>query len=145
MNKPTTAIIEEAKKNPNGWVYQIDFQYLPSDYTPPEAIVGAWKVDAYGLIEGDFEPNDSYRPIESSKRVLPSYMRRQQLDEAGMWILEMDPRCEHLFPQIPKEATIGYWLIGTDGKVTNSFRPCSKYDPDKIPSLIKSEHAIKAP
>jgi hypothetical protein len=139
MNKPTSATIDEAKKNPNGWVYQIDFDYLPNDYTPPEAIEGAWQVDANGVITGVFEPNKNYRPIEESNRVLPLYMQRSQMSEVGMWILEMDLRCEHLFPQIPKEATVGYWLVGIDGKITNKFRPSSKYDPDKIPELLKAE------
>ncbi len=137
MSIPTLATIEEAKKTPNGWVYQIDFSYLHNDYTPPEAIEGAWKVNADGQIEGTFEPNARYRPIEISRRALPLYMRHKQKDEAGMWIVEVDPRCEHLFPKAPVEATVGYWLIGVDGCVTNSFRPSSKYEPDKILELLK--------
>ena len=130
-------MIEEAKKTPNGWVYQIDFPYLQNDYTPPEAIEGAWKVNAGGQIEGDFAPNTRYRPIEVSRRALPLYMRREQKEEAGMWIVEVDPRCEYLFPNAPVEATIGYWLIGADGCDTSSFRPSSKYDPDKTSYLLK--------
>lgn len=139
--KPTQEAIETAKARPNGWVYQIDFEYLPNDYTPPEAVEGAWKVNAKGEIDEVFEPNENYRPIEISNRALPAYMRQQHLDEAGMWILEMDPRCEHLFPEIPKEATVGYWLIGEDGIVTNKFRPSSKYEPDKIAEMIKKQRS----
>lgn len=142
MNIPTLATIEEAKKTPNGWVYQIDFPYLKNDYTPPEAIEGAWKVNANGQIEGTFEPNTRYRPIEISRRTLPLYMRHKQKDDAGMWIVEIDPRCEHLFPNAPVEATVGYWLIGSDGCVTSNFRPSSKYTPDKISDLLKKLTSI---
>jgi hypothetical protein len=54
--------IREALDHPNGWVYQIDGLYGPEDAVPPEAIVGAWKVDADGKIVGAFVPNPSYRP-----------------------------------------------------------------------------------
>jgi hypothetical protein len=135
---PSPALIAEAKKHPNGWVYQIDVDYRPGDYVPPEAVVGGWKVNANGEIEGAFEPNSNYRPIEVSNRVLPAYMRRAQADEAGMWIAETDPRCEHLFPEIPKEAYVGYWLIGSDGTVTNKFRPSATYQPDRVKELLKT-------
>lgn len=53
--------IEEAKRNPSGWVYQIDGDYGPNDAVPREAVVGAWKVDEDGNIVGDFIPNPNYR------------------------------------------------------------------------------------
>jgi hypothetical protein len=135
---PTPALIAEAKKHPNGWAYQIDFAYGPNDYVPPEAIEGAWKVNAKGEIEGNFQPNENHRPIEISRRVLPPYMRRPQANKAGMWISEIDPRCEHLFPEIPQEAFVGYWLIGPDGTITNKFRPSAKYQPDRVKELLKT-------
>lgn len=58
----TEAIIQEAKRNPGGWVYKIDGEYAPSESVPPDAVVGAWKVDGQGEIEGDFIPNPNYRP-----------------------------------------------------------------------------------
>lgn len=60
--KPEEAIIQEAKRNPNGWVYQIETHYASRAFVPPEAIVGAWKVDANGNIVGDFIPNPNYKP-----------------------------------------------------------------------------------
>lgn len=52
----------EAKRNPNGWVYMIAGTYGPDDAVPPEAIVGAWKVDGDGsIIEGSFVSNPNYR------------------------------------------------------------------------------------
>jgi hypothetical protein len=136
MHIHTQKLIEEAKNNPNGWVYEIDYPYLPNDHTPPEAIVGAWKVNNHGEIEGAFQSNVNYRPIEILNKNLPAYMLRQNKSEAGMWISEIDIRCEHLFPDIPKEAMVGYWLVGPDGITTNNFRPCAKYAPDKIPEIL---------
>lgn len=51
---------ELARKHPNGWVYRIDPKYLKSQDVPPEAIVGAWKVDENGEIIGEFIPNSRY-------------------------------------------------------------------------------------
>jgi hypothetical protein len=64
---PTTVMpfqgeIEEAKRHPDGWVYRIAGAFGPNDRIPPEAIVGAWKVDADGEIVGDFIRNKNYDP-----------------------------------------------------------------------------------
>jgi hypothetical protein len=57
---------EEAKKNPGGWVYKIEGDFSPQDYVPPEAIVGAWKVDNNGNITGEFIPNPNFRRPKKS-------------------------------------------------------------------------------
>jgi len=62
--KVTQAVIDEAKKNKNGWVYAIDGQFLPHEAIPPHAIAGAWKVDANGLLTGEFEHNPNYVPAD---------------------------------------------------------------------------------
>jgi hypothetical protein len=54
--------VREAKLHPNGWVYVIDGDYGPDDDIPPEAIVGAWKVDSSGMILGEFIPNPKHKP-----------------------------------------------------------------------------------
>jgi hypothetical protein len=59
-------LVEEAKRNPGGWVYKIDGHFRPDEHVPPEAIVGAWKVNAAGVVEGDFIPNPYYRPKQDS-------------------------------------------------------------------------------
>ena len=56
---PSPGAIAEAKKQREGWVYQIEGNYGPTDAVPPQAIVGAWKVEA-GNIVGDFVPNPNY-------------------------------------------------------------------------------------
>jgi hypothetical protein len=59
--EPTPEMIAEAKNNPNGWVYQIDGQFAPHEAVPPEAIVGAYTVDAAGNLTGEFKANPNYR------------------------------------------------------------------------------------
>jgi hypothetical protein len=53
-------MIEEARRNPNGWVYAIDGDFGPDDAVPPGRIAGAWKVDAQGKLTGEFKPNPRY-------------------------------------------------------------------------------------
>ena len=56
-----SAMTEEARKNPGGWVYEIDRAVGdPYGEVPPFAIKGAYKVDEAGQIVGDFEPNKNY-------------------------------------------------------------------------------------
>jgi len=57
----TPDLIEAAKKIPNGYVYKIDGQFGPNEAVPPEAIMGAWKVNSAGNIVGDFIPNAKYQ------------------------------------------------------------------------------------
>ncbi|NJK65056.1 MAG: hypothetical protein HC921_22200 [Synechococcaceae cyanobacterium SM2_3_1] len=45
-----------------GWVYEIDNRYHQNNgRVPPEAIIGAWKVDQNGNIIDEFIPNPNYR------------------------------------------------------------------------------------
>jgi hypothetical protein len=60
--KPTPEAIAEAKHHPNGWVYVIEGNYGQNETVPPEAIRGAWKVDANGNITGEFIPNPNFLP-----------------------------------------------------------------------------------
>jgi len=60
--EPTEEAIAKAKENPGGWVYKIDGECSAEPVVPPEAIVGAWKVDSKGKIVGPFVPNPNYRP-----------------------------------------------------------------------------------
>ena len=63
----TDEIIKEAKKNPNGWVYKIDKNYDLSGDIPPEAIVGAWKVDYNGnIILDSYIPNNNHLPLDKN-------------------------------------------------------------------------------
>lgn len=60
VTSPFPEEVEQARSNPGGWVYRIAGTFGPSDAIPPEAIVGAWKVDELGRIVGDFIANGKY-------------------------------------------------------------------------------------
>ncbi|PTS97573.1 hypothetical protein DBR11_16890 [Pedobacter sp. HMWF019] len=59
--KPDTRAQLEALKHPNGYVYVIEENYANRDNVPPSAILGAWKVNKYGIIEGGFISNSNYK------------------------------------------------------------------------------------
>ncbi|WP_322027876.1 hypothetical protein [Burkholderia sp. BCC1977] len=61
----TPDVVQAARANPNGWVYKIEGAYGPTEYVPPEAVVGAWKVDSNGNLTGDFVENPKYQPGHS--------------------------------------------------------------------------------
>lgn len=58
--KPYPQEVEEAKRNPNGWVYRIAGKFADDEAIPPEAIAGAWGVDSSGSITGEFKSNPKY-------------------------------------------------------------------------------------
>jgi hypothetical protein len=58
----TPEVCEAARKNPGGWVYKIEGNFGPDEAVPPEAVVGAWKVDDFGNLTGEFISNPNYKP-----------------------------------------------------------------------------------
>ncbi|MEO7697894.1 MAG: hypothetical protein ABIZ04_01585 [Opitutus sp.] len=70
IESPLPGEVEEAKRNPNGWVYRIAGSFASNENVPPEAIVGAWKVDASGRIGGGFIANVKYDPKRWPSRPL---------------------------------------------------------------------------
>jgi hypothetical protein len=65
--EPTAQAQAEARRHPGGWVYKIEGGFGPDDPVPPDAIVGAWKVDESGSIVGEFVPNPKYRPRSATR------------------------------------------------------------------------------
>jgi hypothetical protein len=61
QKKPSLKAIKEAEKTPNGWVYVIDETFESETDVPPQAILGAWKVDEKGNIVGDFITNPNFQ------------------------------------------------------------------------------------
>jgi hypothetical protein len=64
----TEEIVEAARANPNGWVYKIEGAFGPDEDVPPEAVVGAWKVDETANLTGEFIPNPRYQPGVSGQK-----------------------------------------------------------------------------
>mgnify|MGYP000412044052 CR=1 FL=1 len=64
----TQDVVIAALENANGWVYKIEGNFGSTEYVPPEAVVGAWKVSSTGIITGEFIPNPKYKAsnVESS-------------------------------------------------------------------------------
>ena len=60
--EPSPEARAEAKLNPGGWVYALDARYDRDGAVPPEAVQGAWRVDAAGEIVGVFIPNPNFTP-----------------------------------------------------------------------------------
>ena len=126
----TPEMIAEAKKNPGGNVYKIDWNYPDDQKVPPEAIVGAYEVDDAGNLTGVFHENDNYRAIVSAKRQPQNYMLeciKGTSEFNGQWVVEADPSVHDSFPNFPKEWQIGSWYVGDEGEFTGQFRPNAKY------------------
>lgn len=124
----TPEMIAEAKANPGGWVYQIDWAYPDHVAVPREAIVGGWAVDQSGSLTGEFKENPNYRPVRQAVREPQEYMVRAMRGSIrNQWCVEIDP--EHLdeWPDPSEEWHIGVWYVGNDGKFTGQFRANSKY------------------
>ena len=127
MNKKSTErAILEAHKNPNGWVYDIDYLYKKDDRIPSEAILGAWEVDESGNLTSIYKVNENYRPVIEKEKVLPQYMHSVAKFCQNQWIAEVKREYENLFPRYPDDAILGYWYVDQDGTITKKFRP-TKY------------------
>lgn len=60
---PAQWAVDEARRFPNGRVYEIDDEFGLSDRVPPEAVRGAWPVGPNGAINVDFvQPALPIRP-----------------------------------------------------------------------------------
>jgi hypothetical protein len=128
MQEITAEIIAEAKRTPGGWVYKVDWQYPDDQYTPPEAIIGAFEVDENGNLTGKFEANADYRPVKIASRKARDYMDRVRPEhQRNQWVIEIDPDYDDQFPDVPPEGQIGRWYVGPDGSLTGQFRPNPHY------------------
>jgi hypothetical protein len=119
------ALIAAAKGAPGGWVYDIDHVYPDDQPVPSEAIRGSWEVDARGNLTGRFARNARYRALRRSTRTLEPYVHAGAKTNRDQWIVEIDPRGEALFPEIPPHLIRGWWYVDKDGKITDQFRPNS--------------------
>jgi hypothetical protein len=58
----TPEMRENARTNPNSWLYVIDEAFDARGPVPSWAVVGAYPVNGTGEVVEDFHPNDRYRP-----------------------------------------------------------------------------------
>ncbi|MBB4687541.1 type VII secretion system-associated protein [Amycolatopsis jiangsuensis] len=58
----TAEMRDNARTNPNSWLYVIDEAFDARGPVPSWAVVGAYPVNAAGDVVEDFHPNDRYRP-----------------------------------------------------------------------------------
>jgi hypothetical protein len=118
-------LLKAAKEKPGGWVYEIDHAYPSDQPVPPEAIRGAWESSPEGDLTGKYAPNLRYRAIELVEKVHKPYMVAGARSNRDQWIVEIDPRGEALFPDIPQDLICGWWYVDRQGVITNQFRPNS--------------------
>jgi hypothetical protein len=126
----TLEMIAEAKVNPGGHVYEIDWHYPDDQAVPPEAIRGGWKVDDEGELTTVFTENPDYREVRQAIREPQEYMLRALVGAnhiRNCWVVEIDPEHHDQFPDVPIEWQIGRWYVGEDGNYTGQFRPNHKY------------------
>jgi hypothetical protein len=67
---PTPEMIAEARRNPGGWVYQIDGQFGSDVAVPPERIAGPTKLMLAALSRGSFRKTQSTSSAKSEERAL---------------------------------------------------------------------------
>jgi hypothetical protein len=102
--------------------------YTEDQFTPPEAIVGAFEVDQTGALTGKFEENKDYRSVKTASRKARDYMQRvRPPHQCNQWVIEIDPKYDDQFPDVPPEGQIGRWYVGSDGRLTGQFRPNPHY------------------
>ncbi|RRO19301.1 type VII secretion system-associated protein [Saccharopolyspora rhizosphaerae] len=66
----TPAMREQAKKQPNTWLYVVDPIFTdPNAEVPPWGFIGGYRVDEHGEITDDFSPNPNYRPSPVALRL----------------------------------------------------------------------------
>lgn len=64
--KPTVGMIEEARRNAGGWVYEIEGEFGPDDRIPGSAVRRAWEVDRGGKLTGRYAENPRFRSGDRS-------------------------------------------------------------------------------
>lgn len=121
------ALLATARQSPGGWAYEVDWTYPADQRTPPEAIRGGWAVGDDGILTGVFAPNPRYRPIERCERQLKPYVHAAARTHRAQWIVEIDPRGEDRFPDVPEAMIRGWWYVDGDGRVTDRFRSNSRW------------------
>jgi hypothetical protein len=136
-NEELVSMQAQALLNPNGLVYEVDFPFLEDQFVPPEFIRGGWEVNEHGILTGVFVQNQDFREVRNACRLPREYMLQMEAERfsnnfayAKQWFMEIDPKFDHYFPDIPKEGYTGRWYIDENGKFNGWFRPNPNYTGD---------------
>ena len=125
--------IRAAESQPGANLYDIAWPYPDDQRTPPEAIRGSWRIDSNGELTDLYASNARYRPIVSKPSgALKAYMHAAAKTNKNQWMVEIDPRAEGSFPNIPENFIKGWWYIDKDGRITDKFRPNSQWVDDEL-------------
>lgn len=68
-----------------------------------------------------------YRAIETCGRPLDPYAHAAAATHREQWIVEIDPRGEDRFPDIPDAMIRSWWYVDADGRIADRFRPKSRW------------------
>ena len=83
---PSDGARAAAAAQPDTWIYEIDPWFDPDGEVPGWAVMGAWRSNGRGEIDGEFTPNDDYRPsplARGYRRPLSELESAMQLSVAG--------------------------------------------------------------
>ena len=58
----TEQMRDAAQAAPGRWLFAVDRGFDPAGEVPPEALVGAWRIDDAGEVTSEFRANPAYRP-----------------------------------------------------------------------------------
>jgi len=83
---PSDAARASAASQPSTWIYEIDPWFDPDGQIPGWGVVGVWRSNDQGEIEGEFTANEDYRPspvARGFRRPLSELESVAQLSVAG--------------------------------------------------------------
>jgi len=83
---PSDGARAAAAAQPDTFIYEIDPWFDPDGEVPGWGVAGAWRSNAHGRIEGEFTPNEKYRPspaVRGYRRPLSDLENAMQLLAAG--------------------------------------------------------------
>jgi len=132
--KLPSSLVEEAKKHPNGYVYEFDSRFHPEGAIPNYAIKGAWPVGGNGVISGEFEPNPHY----SEERIVK--LLKLAAKNPNKQIPDIDYRLDGE-KNVPIFTVRGYWPVDANGKIGKAYNPNPKFDKEKSSAYIKSRQS----
>ncbi|WP_202867512.1 hypothetical protein [Kribbella pittospori] len=140
--RPPAGLVAEAARNPGGWVYEIDGDWVddPNGYVPPEAIRGGWRVDEAGQLTGEFVSNKGHgRPRDDFELLTkPDHWLDWLGDQPGRAVRD---RIEELLAQQVEGAKVEWLKITEEPKFLTGGKPLAD-DPGKA-QVVRTALAVQ--